>query len=457
MPFPVVCQSCGETFHVKYRCHAEGTRPRTICSIKCRTERNRQVQRGPRFAKTCAECGKAFHVKQYQDATATYCSNACRKASYRPVTKTCEMCPATFKVKQYRADTARFCSQRCGGRWHMTQRRMVGPLAASDAQKAAMVTAYVGGATQRDSAAAAGLRSNVACANALRVHGVEKRPYYVTPEQEEKMVDAYCRGATLNEASAMCGLDMTACERALQRRGIKRRNRGDYRTSEASLELMAAKVRSYSLDTTYFHAIDTEAKAYWLGFLAADGFVDSKKGTVALSLAEKDADHVARFKADLGYGGPVTVSTQGRGFSRGHKIVRVSISCRKMARALAELGFRENKTWTIEPWQGPPELMRHYWRGVVDGDGCLYRDKRGHWTISLCGNRAMVNGFADFVNNRTQYKATPGPHKMIHGVRVTSRAATANVARLLYGGATVALTRKAERAARLLVEASRLP
>ena len=35
--------------------------------------------------------------------------------------------------------------------------------------------------------------------------------------------------------------------------------------------------RKYHHDEDYFKSIDTEEKAYWLGFLYADGFIESKR------------------------------------------------------------------------------------------------------------------------------------------------------------------------------------
>ena len=41
-----------------------------------------------------------------------------------------------------------------------------------------------------------------------------------------------------------------------------------------------------------FDSIDTEEKAYWLGFLYADGFITSKYNKIGLTLALKDKDHL---------------------------------------------------------------------------------------------------------------------------------------------------------------------
>lgn len=44
---------------------------------------------------------------------------------------------------------------------------------------------------------------------------------------------------------------------------------------------------------TYFENIDTEEKAYWLGFLYADGYVNANEDKIELCLAEKDFHHLS--------------------------------------------------------------------------------------------------------------------------------------------------------------------
>lgn len=46
--------------------------------------------------------------------------------------------------------------------------------------------------------------------------------------------------------------------------------------------LKGEQPRKHSVDQSFFEKIDTEEKAYWLGFLYADGVVYKRRNTVAL-------------------------------------------------------------------------------------------------------------------------------------------------------------------------------
>ena len=56
----------------------------------------------------------------------------------------------------------------------------------------------------------------------------------------------------------------------------------------------------YSLNERYFEKIDNNNKAYWLGFIAADGCVSNKKGGryLYIELSRKDRDHLEKFKEE---------------------------------------------------------------------------------------------------------------------------------------------------------------
>ena len=59
--------------------------------------------------------------------------------------------------------------------------------------------------------------------------------------------------------------------------------------------------RRFNVNHSYFNVIDSEDKAYWLGFLFADGCVRKTKtgSQVVLKLSVKDENHLIKFKNDL--------------------------------------------------------------------------------------------------------------------------------------------------------------
>ena len=49
-----------------------------------------------------------------------------------------------------------------------------------------------------------------------------------------------------------------------------------------------------------FENIDTEEKAYWLGFILADGYLNTDKHMVRIKLGDVDKKHIEKFIAFIG-------------------------------------------------------------------------------------------------------------------------------------------------------------
>lgn len=117
-----------------------------------------------------------------------------------------------------------------------------------------------------------------------------------------------------------------------------------------------------------FEAIDTEEKAYWLGFLYADGCL-SANTRISITLKSDDAKHLEKFKEFLGWTGEVKITTRD-GYSR----AIISFRCKKMFQDLVSLGCYPNKSLTLRfpsSKQVPNNLILPFVRGYVDGDGYL--------------------------------------------------------------------------------------
>ncbi len=124
----------------------------------------------------------------------------------------------------------------------------------------------------------------------------------------------------------------------------------------------------------YFNTIDTEAKAYWLGLLFADGYNYEARDRVVLTLAQTDIEILERFARDIGYVNQIyTVIPK---LPNCQPLRTVTINSRTMSEALARLGCVQRKSLILEIPSIPDDLMRHFMRGYFDGDGCIYLKER---------------------------------------------------------------------------------
>lgn len=58
--------------------------------------------------------------------------------------------------------------------------------------------------------------------------------------------------------------------------------------------------RKFYLDEEYFKEIDSNEKAYWLGFIAADGYIN--KNELVIELQESDKEHLEKFNKAISNG-----------------------------------------------------------------------------------------------------------------------------------------------------------
>lgn len=155
-------------------------------------------------------------------------------------------------------------------------------------------------------------------------------------------------------------------------------------------------------DNAVFDTIDTEEKAYWLGFLFADGYVSSVDNTVELSLMGSDKDHLEKFKDFLKVKREVHVGISkcnGKVFSR----CRLSVTDKHFHNILVSKGcvpnkslilaFPNNSIFTSE------DLIIHFIRGYVDGDGCVYKGSSNYSIFSIVGTKEFLEGIKNVFPN----------------------------------------------------------
>lgn len=256
-------------------------------------------------------------------------------------------------------------------------------------------------------------------------------------ERERRIISLYQCGDPASRIAEATGCCKSTCYNVLRRHSVPRRD-----ASKCKLV--------YHRNDSFFSTINTEVKAWVLGFLTADGYVCG--ASISCQLAKRDAEALETIRQALDYTGPLHYQAW-NGYP-GTEAVRLSIRSRRLVADLATLGVGERKSFTVLAWRGPEHLMPHYWRGILDGDGCISKTTgRGgtrNWTIELVGSRPMLESFAAFICARLGKLPKVHKHKSIWRVRIKGVEFPQALARILYHGATVSLKRKKALADELL-------
>jgi hypothetical protein len=204
----------------------------------------------------------------------------------------------------------------------------------------------------------------------------------------------------------------------------------------------------------FFEEIDTPEKAYWLGFLSADGCIKTtarhpEGDYLSIELGLQDAGHLAKLKTALGVYRNVRKAIK-RNNGRIQGYAALAVGSRRLAIALMALGIGPRKSATVEPWDGPADLMPHFWRGLFDGDGSLAIKDETQFTAFLCGSEACVRAFQAWAHEICGTEATPYFRTGCWYVSIAGRYQVPKLVRAMYADAPVSLDRKQERADAIL-------
>lgn len=163
-------------------------------------------------------------------------------------------------------------------------------------------------------------------------------------------------------------------------------------------------------DESYFSKIDTQNKAYILGYAFADGFVNH--GRLGFHISTKDKKLLVKISQELFYGIDRTydkepkinvcvlngriVNDNGSSF--------LNICSVKLAADLYKLGCVPNKSLVLDVPDIPEELFHHFVRGYFDGDGCISeRTKRQgavRYTIDILSSEIFCNKLISYFQEK---------------------------------------------------------
>lgn len=170
----------------------------------------------------------------------------------------------------------------------------------------------------------------------------------------DELLRMYEVGKTPTEIAEYYGCSLSNITRRLKKAGINFIR--DYSKDRR------VRTNRHKVDTTFFKEIDTEEKAYFLGMMMADGSVGTTKTQFYLKL--KDEDVIVKFKEALKCDYSIRHHNNPCNYI-------LQVSCQELIDDLIKWGCTPNKTHTLQLPKIKENLMHHFIRGFMDGDGCI--------------------------------------------------------------------------------------
>ena len=213
------------------------------------------------------------------------------------------------------------------------------------------------------------------------------------------------------------------------------------------MKLLGVSTFDYKLDTHVFDVIDTEEKAYWLGFLFADGYISSKSTQIGLCLSSVDRNHLEKFIKIFKYRKEHITDTVAKCNGKEFKCCKWSLKNTHLHTTLNNLGCVPNKSLILkfpkkEIFKNE-DLIYNFIRGYVDGDGCLWLNQKGKLTIEIMGTKEFLEGILEYFPNKMTLGHKDKRRPDSNTYRLIGCASNAlNICSKLYDNASVYLERK---------------
>lgn len=291
----------------------------------------------------------------------------------------------------------------------------------ADGQEDAIVRMYCSGMTSAMIAEELGVRSKNTILKVVRRYGVpvKSKADYCRVEfdcsERRDICFRYMSGETSYDIAREYNVSVPIILRELRRMNIE-------------IDRLGCARRKYFFNQSFFDDIDSPLKAYWLGFIAADGSVSSKRNSLSISLQSRDFKHLLKFRMAINASCPVIQLCGKR---------RIDVYSNYMVRQLSEYNIVDRKSNVVHMPSGlNAGLEHHYWRGVFDGDGCIHHANNGYWRVTLYGSEPMMNDFKSWVSTICDTSASVHKTKTCYLFGVGGNRMPMAVAAAMYADAT---------------------
>ena len=268
----------------------------------------------------------------------------------------------------------------------------------------------------------------------LRDNGivVENRQNKLNFDLDLDIIPKYNQGVSLSKLAKEFETTVQTLSKKLKERGIEVVNRQNLT----------------KFNENVFDCIDSEEKAYWLGFIFADGYISSRDNGFELSLSAEDTEHLVKFNTFMKHNKDNVKI--GKTKCGGKEFVRCRwgvvnkhlwntlnnygcIPCKSNILEFPKLSIFQNE-----------ELVIAFIRGYFDGDGCVTAYTNGKPKASFLGTESFLTVLKQLLlehNINTGILVVDSREEYTRTLNV-SQSDTLDFLHLIYKDSNIYLTRK---------------
>ena len=217
-----------------------------------------------------------------------------------------------------------------------------------------------------------------------------------TNEDKLKVIELYNNGYTLCDIAKEFNLKSYSSIRLiLLKNGINLKTR------------IGCNTRSKKINEKYFNIIDTPEKAYILGWIISDGYVNKYK----LSFCIKDLEILLKIKKELNSEHKITQSCYyDKRTEKEYDSYYLQIISKKIVLSLNKLGIYQRKSFNSDLPNIESKLYPDLIRGIFDGDGYIGVEKRNNKKIlrfSIIVSELLYNKLEPIFNENNMFFKKP--------------------------------------------------
>ena len=205
----------------------------------------------------------------------------------------------------------------------------------------------------------------------------------------------------------------------------------------------SGRKRKYVVNHNFFNDINSEEKAYILGFVYADGSISDVNNTLNISLKASEKSFLEEINQLMESNYKLFLS-KGR-YNSSCPItdkIRLSICSKQIVNDLISIGCIPRKSDTLQFPKIREDLLCHFMRGYFDGDGTVFLHLKKHIHFGIIGTYEFCKSYIDVLKLDVKIYKEKRTTKNVWYINIGNKKTVLKIFNFLYKEHSICLKRK---------------